>query len=441
MKRLIILAVMAAFILGTVGMAKAAQLSISGGDFRVHGNYVKNPNFDKDDDSDSLNFYQRFRSTFNFVANENLRAVVQMQFGGAGGDALWGDRNQVDQFTRRGHASGNFGDVNFRQSYLEFMVPNTQATVKAGWQWWALPSTLGSHIFDFRVPAVVVNTPITDMVGLTVGYARSDDTALEKDSFDHFLAIVPVTMDGFEINPFVWYANQGSNAPGNETSRNFFWGGINATVDMFDPVVIHGDFNFGQAGKQVSGTRIGEQRGWITALAVEYKMDMLTPMVFGLYESGEDRRSATDERRGRVMPRVAGDLNFTSFGFAGSQFGGTSWYQFDGMTGGPSHTGGASGKWAVGLKLQDISFMDDLTHEFQLVYYEGTNRAVENNAQLFTRDDRAWEVNFNSSYQVYENLAAILELGYLAPSIKDADDRNLTDDDSWKAAAGFRYRF
>jgi hypothetical protein len=63
---------------------------------------------------------------------------------------------------------------------------------------------------------------------------------------------------------------------------------------------------------------------------------------------------------------------------------------------------------------------------------------------LFTDKDKAWEVNFNTQYRMYENLAAILELGYMKADLKKDETQTSTfakDDAAWKAAAGFRFRF
>ncbi len=448
MKRLVTLAIMVAFLLGTVGMVKAAQLTISGGDFRVHGNFVTNPNFESDFKEDTFNLYQRFRTTFNFVANENLRAVVQLQFNMG---ERWGTDYQL----------GGDQDVRFRQSYLQFMVPNTNAQVRAGWQWWALPNTLGSHIFDARAPAVIVSSPINDMIGVTLGFARTSDIATRvfdnrrgdftktRDEVDHYVAIVPITMDGFNINPFVHYARVGKytgltnvaldniTSTGNEKDVDIFFFGINATMDMFDPIVVHADFNYGEASKPASGTKGAS--GWIADLAVEYKMDMFTPMVFALYETGESRTSVDIDRKGKVMPSLgAGDLNFTSFSTGGAQFGGTAWYAGNRAFAG--YATGAIGRMALGLKVKDISFMDKLSHQFLVAYYQGTNHKDHRDIGLFTTKDSAWELNFDTSYQVYENLAAILELGYIGLNLSE-DNVDRSDDDSFKAALGVRYRF
>ncbi len=451
MKRLVTLAIMVAFLLGTVGMVKAAELTISGGDFRVHGNYVTNPSYDSDNKDDVFNLYQRFRVNFNFVANENLRVVTQLQFGQPG-DLRWGDTG-VNQL-RRGTESTR---ISFRQAYLQFNVPNTQIQVKAGHQWWVLPNTLGSHIWDSRAPGFVISAPINDMFAVTAGYARNFDPnwlgtdttgdglrdQRSKDNTDMFFVSVPITLDGVAINPFGAYVFQGKRAnqdlatypaAGDYKDRNIFFVGVNATLDMFDPIVVHADFNYGAAGKFYSdddilgndASKAGQTAGWIADLAVAYKAENMTPMIFALYESGESRSSAGDDKAGKRMPMLAPDLNFSSFGFSGSNFGGTSWYALP--------LQGPTGKMALGLKVTDISLMDKLTHKFLVAYYQGTNH--KDSGAFFTTKENAWEVNFDTSYQMYENLAAIVELGYI-----DLDLDGVSTDASFKAAAGFRYRF
>ncbi len=468
MKRLIIAVVMAAFILGSAGTAKAVHdLYMHAVDYRVHANYIHNEGFNDDLKIDELNFYQRFRSTFHWVANENVRAVLQMSFGET--QQRWGtDGYRIGGVNR---------DVVFRQAYLDFLVPQTDVLVRAGWQYWTLPSTLSSHIWDVRAPAVIVSSPITPGVDLTLGYAMGGDEFRQvfdfdkgeftrsRDEFHHFFGILPIAMDGFEINPFLWYAHSGkyeqrlgteptpgglvgSNTPPWDGARStdVFFAGVNFSMDMFDPIVIHADFNYGTAGKlhdDIKGTS-----GWIANVALDYQMDMMTPRVFFLWESGESSSSFEDDRTGRVMPNLGtGDLGFTSFGFAGSQFEGTP----AARAFGGSHVGGASGKAALGLSLMDINLVESMTHNFNLVYYQGTNhkdmRDFLDSGVMLTTRDHAWEVNFDTQYDVYENLAAILELGYIAPSLSDGadgtigEDRSDFDDNAFKAALGFRLTF
>lgn len=442
MKRFIVLAVMAAMVLSASLAYASHEARFSSVDFRVHGNFVDNPSFNKDNKDDKFNLYQRFRANFEYIASENVRAVAQLQY------------SLNERWGTGAYQMGGTDSVSFRQAFLEFMVPNTQAQVRAGHQHFIPPNTLGSHIWDSRAPGVIVRSPINDMVGITLGYARLSDQdwlgtdttgdgfrdQRSRDNRDMFLAIAPITLDGMEINPFgIWvheakrFHDDGTWADNDLTSRNIYFLGLNATIDMFDPIVVMADFNFGAAGEYADdggdNTKVGRTRGWIANLAVQYNMDMVTPMIFALYESGESRNSADNDRTGKVMPTVNPWLNFSSFGFDGSNFGGTAGNalrQFG--------LGGPSGKWSLGLKLQDISFVDKLSHEFLVVYHQGTNH--KDSGATFTRKDEAWEVNFDHQYDIYENLAAILELGYININPDEG-----SSEDSWKAAAGFRLRF
>ncbi|WP_028575871.1 outer membrane homotrimeric porin [Desulfonatronovibrio hydrogenovorans] len=460
MKRFIVMAVMAAFILGTVGMAQAVQINAKG-DWQMSGNYVKNPNFDKDEKDDRFQAVQRLRTAFEFVANENLKAVFRFHV-----ENRWGEE---------GHTTGVSGrdKLGYDLAYLDFMIPNTDVNLKVGKQAVALPNTLGSHILDEFVYGVTAGTQFNDMVGLTLGWSRfmdeegsgydqSGNRRYSKDELDVFFAIVPVTMDGFQVNPFVAYGYSGKNAfadidadetyaDWNGESANHYWLGINATVDMFDPIVVMADLNYGGRGeiaRNADDEKMGETRGWIANLAVQYNMDLFTPQVFFLYESGESRSSMEDGKKGKRMPTLIPDVNFTSFGFNGSNFRGVGRNRIAGLAD-DDHMA-TLGVMGAGFKLMDISFVENLTHEFQFAYYRGTNHKDYRNVDpdeyiLMTSKDKAWEVNFNTQYQMYENLAAILELGYINADFADRRDGDnkvkVLDDDAWKAAFGFRYRF
>lgn len=464
MKRLVIVAIMAAFLLGTVGAAQAIELKAKG-DWQMSANYVKNPEFNKDDKDDPFQAVQRVRTTFEFIANENLKGVVRFHTG----DVRWGGNED-----RGGLDIGNRLDWNYDMAYLDFLIPNTQVNIKAGLQPVTLPGSLGSHILADNVWGVVGSTQFNDMVGLTFGWARLADfedggvdtttagggatDSKNKDEVDMFMAIVPVTMDGMQFNPFLAYARAGKNAfnddgaadytDTNYTSSNLFWAGLNFTVDMFDPITVMGDFNYGTQGKFYddggANSKSGQTAGWIAALAVQYQMDMFTPMIYGLYESGESRSSAGNDSKGKVMPTLSGDLwGVSSFGFSGSQLRGNVKDRIGALDN--NEPFGPSGKMALGLKLKDISFMDKLTHTFNVAYYRGTNH--KDNIGSLTKKDYAWELNFDTQYQVYESLAAIVELGYMNVNLDDnasagAPNRSdLADDAAWKAAAGVRYRF
>ena len=118
------------------------------------------------------------------------------------------------------------------------------------------------------------------------------------------------------------------------------------------------------------------------------------------------------------------------------------------------------GTWGVGLQIADMSFIEDLSHTVRVAYYRGTNDndvikkwggGSDDNLPYtgaesiyMTDKDYAWEVNFDHQYQIYENLAAIVELSYIHLDLSDeawgANDLDDTDD-AWKAQLLFQYSF
>mgnify|MGYP005848488445 CR=1 FL=1 len=97
------------------------------------------------------------------------------------------------------------------------------------------------------------------------------------------------------------------------------------------------------------------------------------------------------------------------------------------------------GTWGVGFRLKDMSFLEDLKHTFRVAYWGGTNSpsmvkymgsgvawddtTAAQDGPYLTTNDGLLEFNLVNSYQIYENLEANLELGYIV---------NMVDDDTWK---------
>jgi len=84
--------------------------------------------------------------------------------------------------------------------------------------------------------------------------------------------------------------------------------------------------------------------------------------------------------------------------------------------------------------LDNISFVDKLSHTLVLAYAQGTSD--EDSIALFTEEDSGVEAYLVNKYMIYENLAAINELGFFAPEFDDAEE-----DNSYFATVGFQYKF
>ena len=82
--------------------------------------------------------------------------------------------------------------------------------------------------------------------------------------------------------------------------------------------------------------------------------------------------------------------------------------------------------------------------------FRGTNSSkwadAENPIAYMTSSDTVVEFNLSSTYQIYKNLAANLELAYLINEFDKADHssfarKNDMGDDAWSAALTFAYKF
>ena len=270
------------------------------------------------------------------------------------------------------------------------------------------------------------------------------------------------------------------NGTENIDNHRAWWLGLGYELNMFDPIVFKFDAIYGKVDggdlnyrlRSINGTTGGlpsqpgnntfhtdgdilDREGWAIAAKLSYKMDMLTPGVIGWYGSGEDDDITNGSER---LPFIKGAFAPTSFGYFGYS---------GGFTVGTGEMMGATmdGKWGAGLLLEDIKVIEDLTSQVRVVYMEGTNdhdvldslvkytstskaSFLRNNVGKFMTDkDHAWEVNFDHKYMIYENLAMIVELGYINLDLDDStwglNGANAVkyDEDAWKANVIFQYTF
>jgi len=448
MKRFALVALVAAMLFSMVTGASATELKVRG-NIDVYGIWSANLyDFDSDTgDSDNYSTTQRMRTYFDYVANENLKAVLGLEM-----DTVWGEGDAGDWGT-----DGNTDDpIELKHAYLAFTFPDTQISVQAGLQYVALPSVFGNPVFDDDAAAITVSAPINEMFAVTVGYTRGIDGSTSfssnegdgNDDKDMAFIAAPITLDGFSIAPYFGYAWIGADlddastttantavvngttvlVPGTTTTTSLgsdddstVWVlGANAELTMFDPLTFAADLIYGQLDNDDY-----ETKGWYGALAASYKMDMLTATLFTTYFSGAD----DEEDEDNYLPTLAEGWGLTPYIGGMRAFSGS----YDTFSGIDADMDNAS--WVIGLQLAKIQFIDKLTHDLTIAYAMGTSD--EDAGKAFDEEDSAWEVYFVNKYMIYENLAAINELGYFAPDFDDVDD----EDNSYFATVGFAYKF
>ncbi|HMM37226.1 MAG TPA: outer membrane homotrimeric porin [Desulfovibrio sp.] len=466
MKRLVLLATLLAFVFGMAASAHAVKVEASGAwavEFLFSENFDMQKNGGAGDGQGDFNVYQRLRTQFDFIANENLKGVLATEIGSTSGEQRWGGSQY--------HFHDRFNGINVRRAYVDFAIPGTKITNRIGLQNINLPAAVGggSMIMDDEMTGVVTAIPVIDEVSVVAGYARLYDfnngvSGDQNSAFDAGVLILPVKLDGFEFAPFFMYGYAGDGAVrnmsintnnsetwgllgptlGNAEGRRAYWGGTSFTMTYFDPIKVMADVNYGK----VTGNLDADDRsGWMFDLAVDYTgFDFMTPELFFAYTSGEDSDVTDGSER---MPT----LNARNWALGSFFFGGDTLLQ-----GSKGYGTEQTGFWAVGLSLKDISFLEKLSHTFTVMYAKGTNDkdmiaasilpAASGSivyGQTLTEEDHIVEVDLNTKYQLYEELCLTLDLGYINNGY-DKDkwrvaDPNLDKNDAYKVSTGILYQF
>lgn len=486
----------AALLLGGQVPAGAVDFKVSGewlvgfgaGTGELYSKYREPSNGPKHrtNSNDTFEASQRLRLQLDAVASESLSGTVGFEIG----DQRWG---MAEQGGALGADATNV--IKLKSAYIDWVVPSTEFSFRMGIQGLALPNAAGgSAIMDGDVAGIVANYRFSDAVSLTALWMRpvndnfsadysgkaSDQNYL--DNMDLFAVSLPVTLDGYEITPWLMYGMLGKNSlrgldevngaepwetsdgilgltvPGLTTGFNFsgttpltasstgkaygnmFWAGLPIVISVLDPLNIEIDLNYGyveemgrfdiiKRGNESDIVRGSTQRqGWLVKALVEYKLEWGVPGIFGWYASGDDGNVKNGSER---LPSLAGAGNFTSFIGDGN----LAWGSFDdscdwAMT--------YSGTWGIGLQLRDMSFMEDLSHTFRVAYWGGTNspgmvkymesasswrEGYGGDGPYLTTNDGLLEFNLVNQWRIYENLELNLELGYIV---------NMMDQDTWQ---------
>ena len=470
MKKLMTLALAAGMLLGAATGAGAIDFKAKGqwlmgfsagdGSLVSHTKANKAGNHNKAADTDDIfSASQRVRLQLDAVASEALSGTVFFEIG----DQVWGNAES-------GGALGADGTVvELKNAYIDWMVPNTDLKFRMGIQGIQLPNVAGgSAVFDDDVAGVVASYQFNENVGLTTfwarpyndNYAARADRTNYQDNMDLFALMVPLTFDGVKVTPWAMYGMAGANSKtvksmgpytrpisldgvaNTTTSKAYgsmFWAGLPISLTLWDPLNVELDINYGYVesmGRYTAdryngtGSRMGDTKreGWLVKALVEYKMDWGTPGIFGWYASGDDGNVKNGSER---MPTVSGCGNFMSFMGDGNYGWSSAGSLYDrNLT--------YTGTWGIGLRIHDLSFVEDLKHSFRVAYWGGTNspsmakyvkhswgwdNGLDKDGHYLTTNDGLLEFNLVNSYQIYENLEANLELGYIV---------NMMDDDTWK---------
>lgn len=447
MKKIITLAMAA-------GMMAAAYAPASAADVKLDGywgyEFTQFSKGYKEDAGKNDSAFGRFQLGMTVTASENLSGYAQFRY-----DWQFGkDNDGVNQ------RFGTPSNENFfiRQAYIDWMIPNTVVKVRMGRQLISLPAMAtgknaaiwGGQPSD----GIFVSAPATDWLNVSGFWSRYSrtytKTTCENQNLDVFGLVANAKFDGFSISPYLVFGASGNvdlggnqfgannqyiatTEDGTAVKNNTWIAGVNATMTLFDPLTVKADFVYGD--RDYKGDEMS-QHGWIVDGSVAYATPYGTPSLTAYYATGDDK----DERRGAgQLPSFQARNGFTRHYFNGTMLDDTTY----------NNRHSLAGTWGVKLAMDGISFMEDLSHSVAVAYVKGTNAsslADKDPIGYLTKKDSFVEFDFVSTYKIYKNLTAGLELAYVLEdfngNIRKDDAGNAAKfDDGWHAALQFQYKF
>lgn len=455
---------------------------------------------------DVFNARQRIRLQMDAVASEALSGTLRLQIGtmdwGRAGDgaALGADGVQVRVHDAYITWMVPNTELSLRMGIQSVALPNAAGGSAV------LDEQVAGIVGSWRFNDTVALTamwlrPYNDnYTGFTTGeWRQRNDPNGYQDNVDYFGLSLPLKFEGVSVTPWALLGFMGRNAidildapfdrggeaidgptpyynlpvsyyagdvvqgsmRGSRPYATQFYAGLPLTITALDPWNFELDINYGYSqgfGNYLITDRLGNERradsqrqGWLVKGLAEYQFDWGAPGLLGWYASGDDGSLKNGSER---MPAIAPAGNFTSF----MQDGPEGWS----LNGGFDKMLDYGGTWGLGLQLRDLTFVEDLKHTLRVVYWGGTNSASmirklpptnERRAAWNTGDgmylttlDHLVEFNLDTQYKIYENLEAVVELGYIVNGFDKSAWRKNSDfsyqnADAWKAAVLLRYTF
>jgi hypothetical protein len=387
-------------------------------------------NYDGDDDTDDSVQYvtQRMRMYFNAIASENLKMVYKNEI-----DMEWGD---TFQDVGRGDGGGVGGDhinLETKNVYLEFMVPDTPVKATLGLQGitlhkgWFVSDDFGAARFDMNFDPISITTYWSGLEGLNADADSSDDNwqlvasgAYKAENLDARLTL------GYERG-----TNDGTSADIPESDDLFLvMGELGMSFDMFSFYVIAGK-NFGEVKSE---TGDNDYKGYMFDVGTTFALDMATIRARFFLASGDDEGDVEDDFQ--VM--TGATMSWSELLSDG--------YTYDrdpalGQIGPPDKP---SNVYAINVGA-DLKPTDTTTIKLD-VYYVGMveDRSVAGEDE----DEIGIEVDARLTQKVYDNLSLTLIGAYLFAEdgfgLYDSTDPNAASnsgDDAFQVGVGLDFKF
>ena len=388
----------------------------------------------------------RIRFGFDYVASEDLSATILFQYGGY----HWGT-----------FEPDNDGEAHLkmRLAYIDWTLPSTDVKVRMGRQAVVAPSyAFGSPVLDSRADAISINGNVNENISLGLAWMRADrNLRTDKDvitrydygydTTDALMLNAEFAYDGFKVAPWAVYAHkqhgadsgiaQYLNIDGVNADADLYIIGASAELNMFDPFVFAVDALYNNI-KYHNMAPLAEDSydAFYVAAKASYKLSNGVASLGGWYSTGNDRENNDN---GFVV--LDGGFSASSVLFDGNIVGSDPYTNVMGSD-------SPFGTWGVIAEYAGFSFLENLSHTARVLYIEGTNENQPNaynpgfgDSIELTEDDSAIEIDFDTTYQIYKNLSATLQLGYVFIDQSNLAAGQEEQDDIFRSALTFVYKF
>jgi hypothetical protein len=295
MKRLLFCLVVLMAVFALVMPTYAAEMKVNG-IWNTKAYAVDN--YDGYDNTDDSYQYvtQRMRMYFNFIASENLKLVYKNEI-----DFQWGDSSFQTHRNDGGALGGDTVNMETKNIYLEFMVPDTPVKATIGLQGvtlhkgWFISDDVSAARFDMNFDPVSITTYVALADGTERGDAASNNDdwqivtsgAYKAENMDARLTF------GYERLP-----TDGAAFVATDTDDNDLFlvmGEFNMSFDMFSFFVIAGK-NFGEADGKGNDTATNRNYdGYMAHVGANVALDMATIRAAVIYASGDDEGDFDDD--------------------------------------------------------------------------------------------------------------------------------------------------
>ena len=399
------------------------------------------------DSPENFNAASRIRFGFDYVASEDLSATILFQYRHAWGTDTKGDFT-ADPTMNEGDGANHF---RMRLAYIDWTIPGTDIKARMGRHALVAPSyAFGSPILNGRGDGITLASAINDNINVGFTWARLDSSDANGESFDSeddadaVMLNAEFAYDGFKVAPWVMYAH--ADKEGLETVKpagsilfdrdnhaaDAFVIGASAELNMFDPFVFALDALYSNAKLHNMDPAAEDSfDGFYVAAKASYKFDNGTASFGGWYSTGNDEDAKNDNGFVMLDPGFAASTILFGDNIIGVD-GYNTLFNND----------SPFGTWGLIAEYAGFSFLENLSHTARVVYVQGTNDK-DAERDLFmtpTEDDSFVEVDFNSTYQIYKNFSATLELGYVFIDQSNLDGAD-EQDDIFRSALTFVYKF